>query len=145
MKVLFICKNNQFRSQMAAAIYNKLTRTTNAFSAGSYVGVSENQDDASIEQFFRTPDFFELMEEKGMNVRRNRTRKLSPELLAQADIVVSMAEEPFIPGFLRDNKKVIWWNVDNPSFATREVSEKTYAQILKLVENLVANNNAEII
>lgn len=126
---------------MAAAIYNKLTRTTNAFSAGTYVGISENPEDVSIEQFFRTPDFFEVMEEEGMDVRLNRTQKLSPELLAQADIVVSMAEEPFIPDFLRDDKKVIWWNVDNPPFATREVSEKTYAQILKLVEDLVVNNN----
>jgi len=35
MKVLFICKNNQFRSQMAASMYNKITGTNDADSAGT--------------------------------------------------------------------------------------------------------------
>jgi protein-tyrosine-phosphatase len=138
MKVLFICKNNQFRSQMAAAIYNKLTRTSDASSAGTRVGILDNPEAATIEQFFRTSDFFELMEENGMHIRENRTQKLVPELLDQVDTVISMAEEPFIPSFLREAKNIIWWDIENPTFATRDISEKTYKEILKLVEKLIA-------
>lgn len=141
MKILFICKNNQFRSQMAAAIYNKITNTSEAFSAGTYVGVPENPENAKIEQFFRTTDFFELMENNGMSIRNNCTQKLLPEHLENADVVISMAEEPFIPNFLRENKKVIWWDVDNPPFATAEVSKKTYDQIYDLVKKLILKNN----
>jgi protein-tyrosine-phosphatase len=30
----------------------------------------------------------------------------------------------------------MWWDVEDPKFATREVSEKTYNQIKGLIENL---------
>lgn len=137
MKVLFICKNNQFRSQMAAAIYNKLTRSSSAFSAGTCVGAPTVPENETIEQFFRTPDFFELMEENGMFIRKNRTQKLSQKIFDESDVVVSMAEEPFIPDFLRESKDVIWWNVDNPTFVTHDVAKETYIKIHELVEGLI--------
>lgn len=122
---------------MAAALYNQITGTSDADSAGTYVGSTEVPEGTVIEGYFRTPDFFEFMEEKGMYIRNNRTKKLLPEMVDAADIVVSMAEEPFIPDFLLNTKKVIRWEVENPSFATREISEKTYAQIKSLVEQLI--------
>ncbi|MCR4263963.1 MAG: hypothetical protein NUV98_04575 [Candidatus Roizmanbacteria bacterium] len=136
MKILFICKNNQFRSQMAAAIYNKITSTNDADSAGTYVGSVEVPDGSNVKQYFRTTDFFEFMEENGMNVRNNRTKKLLPEMIENASVVVSMAEEPFIPGYLRNSKKVLWWKVENPPFATREVTKKTFSQIKSLIDKL---------
>jgi|SRR3989338_10952743 len=137
MKVLFICKSNQFRSQMAVSIYNQMTGTTDADSAGTYVGSLDEPEGSMIERYFRTPAFFELMEEKGIYIRNNRTKKLLPEMLEKASVVVSMAEKPFIPDFLINNKKVIWWKVENPPFATRDVSEKTYNQIKSLIEKLI--------
>ena len=139
MKILFICKNNQFRSQMAAAIYNQITRTEDADSAGTYVGSADVPEGTIIEGYFRTPDFFELMEENGMNIRSNRTKKLLPEMIENANIVVSIVQEPFIPDFLRNNEKVVWWEVADPSFATRDVSEKTYSEIRGLVEQLISS------
>jgi Mg2+ and Co2+ transporter CorA len=50
-----------------------------------------------------------------------------------------MAEEPFIPNFLKDSKKVLWWDVHNPTIATREISEKTFDQIKGLVEGTLLN------
>ncbi len=137
MKILFICKNNQFRSQMAAALYNHLTNTTDADSAGTHVGNTREPVGIAIERCFRTHDFFELMEENGMYIRQNRTKKLSQKLMKQAGIIVSMAEEPFIPDFLRHHETVLWWEVANPTLATRDVSEKTYTTIRALVENLI--------
>jgi len=137
MKILFVCKSNQFRSQMAASIYNQITDTVDASSAGTYVGSGDEPEGAVIEKFFRTPDFFELMEERGINIRNNRTKKLLPEMIENVDIVVSMVEKPFIPDFLIGNEKVMWWEVENPPFATRDVSEKTYNQIKSLVEHLI--------
>jgi len=137
MGVLFICKNNQFRSQMAAAIFNKITGTNDADSAGTYVGSVDVPEGTTIERYFRTPDFFELMEKNGMNIRNNQTKKLLPEMIESVSVVVSMAEEPFIPDYLRNSKKVLWWKVENPSFATREVAEKTFNQIKSLIEEFV--------
>jgi protein-tyrosine-phosphatase len=145
MKVLFVCKSNQFRSQMAAALYNKITNTLDANSAGTYVGSESEPEGTIIETRYRTPDFFELMEENGMYIRNNRTQKLLPEMIEEADVMISMAEEPFVPDFLLNNKKVILWNVENPSFATREISEKTFSEIKDLVEKLINTNLADLV
>ena len=58
-------------------------------------------------------------------------------MLDEADIVVSMAEEPFIPEFLKKNKKVIWWDIANPDNATPEFVEETYKKLSVLVRELV--------
>ena len=68
-KVLFICKGNWFRSQMAAAIYNKLTNSSDADSAGTYAGSPDEPEGQIISDLFKTPDFFEIMEKNGMSVR----------------------------------------------------------------------------
>ncbi len=137
MKILFICKSNQFRSQMAASLYNKLMNSNDADSAGTYVGADDEPEGEIIEKYFRSPDYFELMEKNGMYIRNNRTKKLLPEMIENFDFVISMAEEPFVPDFLKNNKKTIWWEIDNPPFATREVTEKTYSKIKILVEQLI--------
>jgi hypothetical protein len=51
-----------------------------------------------------------------------------------------MAEEPFIPDFLRKAKNVIWWDVENPKFVTKEVAEKIFDEVFKLVEKLIQKN-----
>ncbi len=124
---------------MAAALYNKLTQSSNADSAGTYVGADDAPDNDLIQKYFRTPDFFELMEENGMSIRNNRMKKLTPEMIEEFDVVISMAEHPFIPEFLSENQKVVWWEIENPKFATREISEKTLDQIKALVEKLISS------
>src|ERR1043165_7719096 len=98
MKILFICKGNWFRSQMAAAIYNKLTNTRDAISAGTYTGAPDEPEGLALTQVYEgQPQFFEVMEANGMDVKQNITTKLLPEMLNQADVIISMAEEPYIP------------------------------------------------
>lgn len=137
-KALFICKGNYFRSQMATAIYNKLTSGNNADSVGTYVGAPDEPAGQLLSSLFKDDmSFLEMMAEKGMDIKNNRTKKLQPEMLGQYDMVVSMAEEPYIPDFLKDNKKVIWWQVENPDQVPRNVAEATYKKIYNLVKTLI--------
>jgi protein-tyrosine-phosphatase len=137
MKILFICKSNAFRSQMAMAIYNKLTESNDAYSAGTYVGAPKEPEGALITTRFQKPDFFEFMEEKGMDIRKNITKGLIPNMLDEADVVVSMAQEPFVPDFLKNHPKVIFWDVEDPKSVDRKVVEETYEKIEKLVRGLL--------
>src|SRR3989338_10979201 len=43
MKILFICKSNVGRSQMAPAFFNKLSKKHKAVGAGTHVRENENQ------------------------------------------------------------------------------------------------------
>lgn len=127
---------------MAAALYNKLTNTTDAFSVGTYPGAAEEPEGQLLEdlpaQGLLSPYFFEILDKNGMDVRKNKTMRLQPEMLNEYDYVVSMAEEPYIPDFLKDNTKVIWWNVKNPTSVTKEVAENTYAQLFGLISDFVS-------
>ena len=137
MRVLFICKGNWFRSQMAAAIYNHLTGSDDACSVGTYVGAADEPEGQILADLFPTPDFFEAMERRGMNVRDKATRRLRPEMLDAHDIVVSMAEAPFIPDFLGADARVIRWTVENPKVVDAAKAEEIYAKIHDLVQTLI--------
>jgi 8-oxo-dGTP diphosphatase len=132
-RVLFVCKGNWFRSQMAAAIYNKLTGSEHADSAGTYAGAPDEPEGQLLADLFPTTHFFEAMEKRGMYVRANTTRRLRREMLSDYDIVVAMAEEPFVPDFLRDHDKVVWWAVENP----RVVDEAKAGEIHDLLDGQV--------
>jgi protein-tyrosine-phosphatase len=136
--VLFICKGNWFRSQMAAAIYNRLTNSDAARSVGTYAGARDEPEGQVLADLFPTPDFFETMERRGMDIRSNTTRRLQPAMLGAYDLVVSMAEEPFVPDFLRDAAHVLTWEIDNPKVVDAAVAEDIYARIEALVRDLVA-------
>jgi protein-tyrosine-phosphatase len=136
-KVLFICKGNWLRSQMAAAIYNKYTASNSADSVGTYTGALDEPEGQILADLFSTPDFFEIMEKNGMDIRNNSTKRLHPSMIDKFDVVVSMAEEPHIPDYLRDAKKVIWWDVKNPISVDRKIAEVIYGKIDRLVRDLV--------
>lgn len=136
MKTLFICKGNWFRSQIAAALYNKLTNSHFADSAGTYVGADNEPEGIKISDAITFEFFFDFMEARGMNIRNNTTRRLTSARLEEYDTVISMAEEPYIPEYLKEAKNIIWWGVKNPEDITEETVEDTYTKIDFLVIKL---------
>ncbi len=130
-----------YRSQMAAALYNKLTDTQNAFSVGTYPGSPGEPEGQILEdlpaQGLLSTYFFDIMEKNGMNLKKNKTVRLHPKMLDEYDKVISMVEDPYIPDFLKNDGKVIWWSVKNPTFVTREVAEDTYSQLTALISDFI--------
>ncbi len=49
-----------------------------------------------------------------------------------------MAEEPFVPDFLRDAAHVMTWEIENPRVVDAAVAEGIYARIEPLVRDLIA-------
>lgn len=125
---------------MAAAIYNKLTSSNDADSAGTYTGAPDEPEGQILADLFETPYFFETMERNGMNVRNHSTKRLQPSMIDEYDTIVSMVEEPYIPDFLKDAKKVIWWDIENPVFVDKKTAEEIYEKIDMLVRDLIAEN-----
>lgn len=100
--VLFACVHNAGRSQMAAALFNQLAdpAKARAISAGTQPGLRVH------------PEVVDAMGEIGIDVSGASTTKLTPDLAAETQMLVTMGcgdECPVVPGAKRDD-----WPLDDP-------------------------------
>jgi protein-tyrosine-phosphatase len=82
MKVLFVCKNNAERSQIAEAIFNRLSRGSSASSAGVEV---DKEGEAGLPPGRVAT---ELMLGWGYDLLKKKRKQLTRRLFDRADIVV---------------------------------------------------------
>ena len=100
--VIFACVHNAGRSQMAAALFNELADPAKgrALSAGTRPGDRVH------------PEVVAVMQEAGIDLRGAHPQKLTPELAAQAQLLITMGcgdECPYVPGVRRDD-----WPLEDP-------------------------------
>src|SRR5882724_5704942 len=101
MKVLFICRANAGRSQMAEAFYNNMTGTNDATSAGVDLKNSVKGDDPSLPELV-----IKVMEEVGINVSQNRRDYITKEMVEVADKVIVITDHP-MPDYIEKSPKLI--------------------------------------
>ena len=100
--VIFACVHNAGRSQMAAAFFNKLAdpAKARALSAGTSPGDRVH------------PEVVAVMREEGIDLSGARPQKLTSEMAAEAQLLITMGcgdECPYVPGVRRDD-----WPLDDP-------------------------------
>jgi protein-tyrosine-phosphatase len=128
--VLFVCKANQGRSVMSQALLERAAGSRHrAISAGS---------EAEPESGGPHPEVVAVMEELGADVSGHRPQRLTPEVAAEADAIVTMGcgdACPVIPG-----KRQLRADWDLPDPKGRPVDEvrATRDDIARRIEALVA-------
>jgi protein-tyrosine-phosphatase len=124
--VLFVCLHNAGRSQMSAALFERDAEGRHhALSAGS-----EADPTGRVH-----PTVVDVMRELGIDLSDRRPRRLSPELAAQADVVVTMGcgdACPFIPG-----RRYIDWELPDPKGQPLDEIRATRDDISTRVQALV--------
>ena len=128
MKVLFVCYANAGRSQMAKALYDYWTDSTDAEGAGT--GVAETSPDSktvgALERASnkRTSASIVMNDKFGVDISDSPRVQLTPELLENYNLVVNIADREQTPDWLRGNN-VIWWKVPDagPVFTDEQVKE----------------------
>jgi protein-tyrosine-phosphatase len=114
MKVLFVCQYNVGRSQMAAAMYNKLTSSSDAESAGTEV---EKPGQTLLE---RTKErggashVIDVMQEEGIDVSNNSRRQVTKPMIKQYDQIISMADKNHTPEWLLKASNYVYWHIPDP-------------------------------
>jgi arsenate reductase (thioredoxin) len=129
LHVIFACVHNAGRSQMAAALFNALCdpNIARASSAGT----------APAERVH--PTVVTAMQEIGIEVTDRRPTRLTSELAATADLLVTMGcgeECPVVPGVRRQD-----WPLPDPAGQPAEVVRQIRNQIASLVRQLLKAEN----
>ncbi len=89
MKILFVCKGNNCRSQIAEVIYNRLTSSTDAHSTGTRVeGIG-----GTLAEFGNRPGVksytLDVMRDAGFAIEDKQQKQLTKDMLAKYDLVIS--------------------------------------------------------
>lgn len=124
--VIFACVHNAGRSQMAAALFNKLADAAKAraLSAGTRPGDRVHAEVVAV------------MQEEGIDLSGARPRKLTAELAASAQLLITMGcgdECPYVPGVRRDD-----WPLEDPKGLPIERVRAIRDEIRARVEALIA-------
>jgi protein-tyrosine-phosphatase len=124
--VLFVCLHNAGRSQMSQALFERAAGGRHsAESAGS---VADPEGHVH-------PEVIAAMAELGVDVSERRPQRLTPELAARADVVVTMGcgdACPYIPG-----KRYVEWELPDPKGRPLEEVRRTRDEIEARVQDLV--------
>ncbi|MBI3274270.1 MAG: hypothetical protein HYZ69_03945 [Candidatus Colwellbacteria bacterium] len=110
-KILFVCRANRCRSQIAEAFFNRLADGLpwRAFSAGA-----EENKIGKLSESNSGPCVILSMKDCGFDLEENYTKPLTPEVVRRANMIICMAELEFCPLYILDDPKVIFWQVRNP-------------------------------
>jgi protein-tyrosine-phosphatase len=134
MNILFLCKWNRFRSKIAEAYFNKISKKSKAKSAGIIKG--------------QLPlDKYQVEEAKKLRVAlKGETQGMDTKLLKWGDLMIIIDKS--IPKTLFESKvpitalkgkkiKVVKWNVPDVKFGDRKACKKAIKTIMRKVEELV--------
>ena len=130
--VLFVCVHNAGRSQMAEAFFNRLARgKARALSAGTAPADAVD------------PTVVEAIREVGIDISGSKPKALTPEMVQQADVVVSMGcgVEGVCPATFVETED---WGLkdprDKPLPEVRRIRDEIRARVTELLKRIERNN-----
>lgn len=117
MNVLFVCRGNAGRSQIAEAIFNKkFAGIHTSKSVGTKVVDKEGNSvhGMKLKEFSGIDKVVQVLSELGIEASENTRDQLSEDMLKDFDKVVIMAEENTIPDYLKKVPDAIYWDIRDP-------------------------------
>lgn len=136
-KVIFICKRNRFRSQIAKSLCNKLIG--DYWTAESYGFLVRPEDE--ITPFSENPKVSETikgLKEIDINISKERSKLLTPEHLKNIDKIIVVTEEEDIPDWFKSYQYEHWDEIKNfPGSPTLDKTRETINLVKKKLLALI--------
>jgi len=135
MTILFLCRQNAGRSQMAQAFFERSAPEHAAISAGSHPAPSVH------------PSVVQVMKEVGIDLSAKAPRRVDQAMLDRADHVISMGcDDPAVCDY--PGRKVEDWSLEDPSNKpiedVRRIRDLIRARVDALVERLRAGEGGRL-
>lgn len=112
MKILFVCRGNVGRSQMAEALFRKMTGDKYQISSA---GTKLSGPEQKLKELPLAENLIKCMEEEGIDVSNCVRNPVTQEMAEAADkIVLILGEEDHVPDYLTNNHKVFKWITPDP-------------------------------
>ncbi|MBU2615719.1 MAG: low molecular weight phosphatase family protein [Nanoarchaeota archaeon] len=132
MKVLFICRANVGRSQIAEAMFNSISKKHKAISAG--LNPPEKWEGQKLSKTkFVAPSMIEL----DYNVDEKISKKITNQMVDEAGKIIVIGEKDGWPDYLKKSDQVSFWDVEDPDKGGLELHRRVRDQIKSLIEDLV--------
>ncbi len=132
VRILFVCRANTGRSQMAAALYQDLTDMP-----AESRGYAVEQPGKTLDEAPRANDTIAVMDEEGIDIRHCVRQQLHESDLANFDLVVVLAPTNEWPDWLQGEPDVIEWSMSDPVDFDRDQTRITRDDIKERVKELV--------
>jgi arsenate reductase (thioredoxin) len=129
-RIVFACVHNAGRSQMAAAWFNHLA-AARVGKAETVIAISAGT--APAERVH--PEVVEVMKEVGIDLSSASPQKLTPELLKDAQLLVTLGcgdQCPYIPGLKTED-----WPLEDPKGKSVERVREIRDEIRRRVEDML--------
>ncbi|OGG01402.1 hypothetical protein A2Z33_02585 [Candidatus Gottesmanbacteria bacterium RBG_16_52_11] len=134
MNVLFICKWNQGRSQVAEALFKKYTSKHTCLSAGTHAN-----ELPGITLAICAPLVVQVLKEWDIDVSNKTTKRLTQDLIDHADKIVFMSKQRELPEVLTQSENVTLWSIDDPDGRGYEFHVSMRNQIDIFVKNFLSS------
>lgn len=136
MNVLFVCKNNVARSQIAKAIFNQKSNKHTAQSAGTNV---MNNGETLKQRADKKGGSLALsvMDDKGYNIGEYKQTQLTKDALNNFDLVVNMSAKRYTPKWLSEYPNYIYWKIKDPKNISYQLTDSVSKQIELKVTSLI--------
>ncbi len=132
MNILFVCRGNVARSQMAEVLFKKYIKGDyNVLSAGTKLSGPE-QPIGELGEIL--DNMIAVMKEEGADVSGNIRNQLTPEMVSWAGKIFMITDENDpIPDYLSDSSKVTHWELPDPKNTSLEFHREVRDKIKKLI------------
>ena len=134
MKVLFVCKGNVGRSQLAEGLFNNLTKKHHAISSGT---IAKNKGKLMKNVSIKN---VKILKEVGIDISNKKVKKLNKKMAYSADKIIVFCDRRTWPEFLLKSDKVETWISKDTQYMTykerRVFRNQTKKKIQKLLKEL---------